>query len=139
MPGSNSPKGRVMRLFKRAAVVAAAAVLTIGVVATPASAWVGRSESCHIQEFLPFASCTTSSIEADPILNKVWFGFYGSSCPLQWRVRDTGNGNVVSSGVSYGESLVVGGLYGWYRLELSRTGGIDCGGGGLIQNYAFHD
>ncbi len=128
-----------MRFLKRAAVVAAAAMLTIGVVVTPANAWVGRSEACHIQEFLPFASCNTASVEADPILHKVWFYLYGSSCPLQWRVRDTGNGNVVSSGVSYSHTAVVGGLYGWYRLELSRTGGIDCGGAGIIQNYEFHD
>jgi hypothetical protein len=123
-----------MKIAKRLALVGVAVAVVLGLAASPANAWTRSLKSCSIQEFWLEASCNSGAVEANPVDHAVWFSAAGSSCPLQIRIRDVGNGNVVYSGVTPTGNYV-GGLYGWYRIEASRTGGVDCGGWAKIRNY----
>jgi hypothetical protein len=103
--------------YRRLAVVLVAAVSVVAFAATPAQAATG---SCVV----PWSGCETGAVPAAN--GGVWISINtGPVFFCSWRVRDTSNWQIVRSRTTLGAwAERIGGLYSWYRLELTncRTG-----------------
>jgi hypothetical protein len=128
----------------RAAAATVVTVVTVGLVVTPGTAqavdpWEPLQRSCSVNGvwYLP-STCKTGFVEANPTFHRVWFVVDPSfGCTYDWQVRDGVNNNVVGYGRYKGSVLSssIGGLYSWYRVEITRVGS-NCGGNASIRNTA---
>lgn len=124
--------------------VALAALVTLGLNATPASAAAVSAESsvaalrasCTVSTIN--WECTTGTVSANSSTHQVWFRVAPVIEPIcgpggvDYRLWDIDSGVTIRSGtMHWAHSETIGGLYGRYRLRLKGT----CYSEGFLRNY----
>jgi hypothetical protein len=106
-------------------ITAVASLLIALAPAGPASAAGSGQASCTtFHETYPAGNCVTAPVPAGDYHMVQWAvapnGPLGPA-PCGWTVRDIDTWVVVGRGIAYDSDVgYIGGLYGWYRLELTR-------------------